>query len=120
VISTAAYLGMRDRLAAHTPQPDGPPSEQVREQALHENILAACRVRGWLVFHGSMAHRTRRTCGEPDFTILADRGRTLLVEAKAARGKLSMHQREVQALAAKLGHVVHVVHSMREFYAVIA
>jgi hypothetical protein len=86
-----------------------------REARLHADILNECRRRGWLPFHGSMAHATFRTPGEPDFIILAHGGRPLLVEAKAAKGKLSPAQRAVAAWAMRLGFQVHVVHSLAAF-----
>jgi len=97
---------------------DAAPPEK-RESELHEKIMAACRVRGWIYFHGSMATRTRRTIGEPDFIVLADGGRVFFVEVKTAKGKLSPEQFSMQHHAAKLGHTVHVVRSMGDFYKVI-
>lgn len=85
------------------------------ERELHASILSECRKRGWICLHGSMAHRTARTIGEPDFVILADAGRALLVEAKAKGGKLSEAQRNLHAWSAKLGHKVHVVRNLEEF-----
>lgn len=85
------------------------------EQDLHERIIRYCKDQGWAYFHGSMAHRAMRTIGEPDFTIVADRGRVFFVEAKSAIGKLRPEQRALQAWMVKLGHSLHVVRSMREF-----
>ena len=85
------------------------------EAELHEAILADCRRRGWLVFYGRMDTRTSRTVGEPDFTCLCDYGRTLLIECKTAKGKLSPAQQACIAHAKKNGHTVHVVRSFREF-----
>jgi predicted RecB family nuclease len=85
------------------------------ESELHRAIIDECQRRGWIVFHGSMAHRTYRTPGEPDFIILADGGATLLVEAKTRKGKLSTDQLGIQAWARKLDHTIHVIRSMEEF-----
>jgi hypothetical protein len=85
------------------------------ESALHADILRECKARGWLCLHGSMAHRTRRTPGEPDFVILADNGRVYLLEAKTRTGKLSVEQLGVMAWAKKLKHEMHVVRSFSEF-----
>jgi hypothetical protein len=85
------------------------------ESDLHGEILDECKRRGWIALHGSMAHRTYRNLGEFDFTILADCGRVLLVEAKAKRGKLSPEQRALHAWARKLGHTVYAVRSMSDF-----
>jgi hypothetical protein len=88
------------------------------EAELHESIRQECGRQGWLVFHGSMAHSTFRTEGEPDFVILAP-GHTLLIECKTRTGKLSTAQRAVHAWARNLGHTVYVVRSMEEFYSVL-
>ena len=87
----------------------------VREASLHEEIFDECRRRGWIALHGSMAERTCRTLGEPDFVILADGGRVLFVECKSRSGKLSPAQNALKFHAEKLGHTVHVVRSMEEF-----
>lgn len=86
-----------------------------RESVLHEEIYDECRRRGWIALHGSMAERTCRTLGEPDFVILADSGRVLFVECKSRNGKLSSAQAALKFHAEKLGHMVHVVRSMEEF-----
>jgi len=86
-----------------------------REAELHEKIFDECRRRGWIALHGSMAERTCRTLGEPDFVILADGGRVLFVECKSRSGKLSPAQTALKHHAEKLGHTVHVVRSMEEF-----
>jgi len=91
----------------------------VREAELHEEIFAECRRRGWIALHGSMAERTCRTLGEPDFVILADGGRVLFVECKTRTGKLSPAQAALKFHAEKLGHTVHVVRSLEEFLAVV-
>jgi hypothetical protein len=86
-----------------------------REARLHEEIFDECRARGWIALHGSMAERTCRTLGEPDFTILADGGRVLFVECKSRSGKLSPAQTVLKFHAEKLGHTIHVVRSKEEF-----
>lgn len=90
-----------------------------REAELHEEVFAECRRRGWIALHGSMAERTCRTLGEPDFVILADGGRVLFVECKTRTGKLSPAQAALKFHAEKLGHTVHVVRSMEEFFEVL-
>lgn len=92
------------------------PSDAVEQESqLHQEILADCKARGWLAFHGSMAHRTARTIGEPDFIVCADNGQVIFVECKTKTGKLSVEQQGVIAWAAKLGHTVHVVRSFVEY-----
>ena len=82
---------------------------------MHEEVFAECRRRGWIALHGSMAERTCRTLGEPDFVILADGGRVLFVECKTKTGKLSPAQAALKFHAEKLGHTVHVVRSLEQF-----
>lgn len=89
------------------------------ERKLHDDIAAECKRRGWLAFHGSMAHRTKRTVGEPDFVILANGGRLYLVEAKTRTGKLRTEQLAVAAWCRKLGHTFHIVRSIEEFKDII-
>lgn len=89
------------------------------ERDLHSQIFEECRRRGWIAFHGSMAERTHRTKGEPDFIILTDDKRALLVECKTATGKLTTEQQAMIAHARKLGHTIHVVRSMQEFSTII-
>ena len=86
-----------------------------RERDLHEEIFDECQRRGWIALHGSMAERTCRTLGEPDFTILADGGRVLFVECKTRSGKLSPAQAALKFHAEKLGHTIHVVRSLENF-----
>jgi hypothetical protein len=109
-IEYATLLARQKRLESPAP------AEGIsRESDLHEQIFAECRRRGWLAFHGAMSERTARTCGEPDFIILADAERVWLIECKTRIGKLSPAQQAISAWAAKLGHTVHVVRSFQEF-----
>ena len=87
----------------------------ISEASLHEEIFDECRQRGWIALHGSMAERSHRTLGEPDFTILAGGGRVLFVECKTRSGKLSPAQAALKFHAEKLGHTIHVVRSLDEF-----
>ena len=95
--------------------PAGQSTRAERECDLHEDIFDLCRQRGWIALHGSMAERTCRTLGEPDFTILAGDGRVLFVECKSRVGKLSPAQLALKFHAEKLGHTIHVVRSMEDF-----
>lgn len=87
----------------------------MNERDLHALIFDECRKRGWIAFHGSMAARTHRTEGEPDFQILMGDGRYLLVECKTADGKLSQAQQAMIVHAEKLKHMIHVVRSFEQF-----
>ena len=92
------------------------PEQHVKDEArIHDQIIGEVRRRGWIAFHGSMAHRTFRTPGEPDFVILGEGGAVFLVEVKTGTGKLSIDQQAIHGWARKLGHAVHVVRSLEEF-----
>ncbi len=86
------------------------------ESVLHDEIRQECVRRGWIGFHGSMAHQTHRTIGEPDWIILADNGRVLLIEGKTRSGKLSIEQAAIKVWANRLGHPVHIVRSIEQFH----
>jgi hypothetical protein len=92
----------------------------VKEEAkLHDSIVEYCKDRGWLYFHGSLAHRTYRTAGENDFHILAPGGRVFFIECKDKDGKCSIEQLGVIKHAAMLGHEIHVVRSMERFKEIV-
>lgn len=108
----------RDRNALNSiPTPSKSGSE--KESDIHEQIFDECRRRGWIALHGSMSERTHRTAGEPDFIILADGGRVVMVECKSRTGKLSAVQSALKHHAEKLGHTVHVVRSVGEFLEIV-
>ena len=89
--------------------------EDIREKKIHDQILAECALRGWLVIHSRMDMPSSVAIGCPDFVILTEGGRTLLVEAKSRTGKLRPEQRAWLAWAQKLGHPAAVVRSVQEF-----
>lgn len=93
--------------------PASPPV--IDESDLHNQIIDYCNSKGWGYLHGSMAARTHRTLGEPDFVILANGSQLRIVECKSKTGKLSKDQQAFAAQARRNGHVVYVVHNMEEF-----
>ncbi len=104
------------------------PSQHVRLEAdLHDQIFDECRRRLWVAFHGSMAARTHRTEGEPDFIILGHRKNAdgalepwvWLIECKSKTGKSSTAQIGIQTQAARNGHTVHVVRSFQQFLQIV-
>jgi hypothetical protein len=99
----------------------GVPIEPIEDESdLHNAIIDYCRERGWQYLHGSMAERTHRTLGEPDFIILAHGSQLRMVECKSKTGKLSLDQQGFIAHAKKNGHVVYMVRSMDEFVRLFA
>ena len=89
--------------------------QATNESKLHAEINDECKRRRWLAFHGSMAHRSRRTIGEPDYVIAAPDGRVFFIEAKTKTGKLSTEQLAVGHLLNALGQRYAVVRSISEF-----
>lgn len=112
------YNAYQARQCAKTRPIEEPEQASVgTEAALHNDVIAYCKSMGYVYFHGSMAHRTRRVEGEPDVLIFLPGGRFLMVELKTAKGKLSDEQRILHFLLARLGHTVHVVRSLKELVA---
>ncbi len=114
-IPTPTLARLNPHLFSQAALPPAARNGVISEASLHEEIFDECRARGWIALHGSMAERTCRTLGEPDFTILADGGRVLFVECKTRSGKLSPAQAALKFHAEKLGHTIHVVRSLEEF-----
>jgi len=117
-ISNAEYLQMQARLHRAAPPSCNEPTKG-SEAGLHGDIMQECKRRGWIYFHGAMSQATARTVGEPDFTILADKGRVFFMEVKTKIGKLSIDQRALAMLASHLGHTVHVVRSIGDFFTLV-
>ena len=90
-----------------------------KESQIHAAVVKECKARGWIVFHGAMNHRSMRTIGEPDLTVMADNGRVFFVELKTRTGKLSPEQLGLTMLAERLGHKIHVVRSLVEFREIV-
>ena len=117
-ISVHQYEEMQARLnrnklrEAPAPMPADAPD---CEGDLHETIVKECQRRGWLVFHGSMAHRTHRTIGEPDLIIPADSGVTFYIELKSRTGKPTPEQNAVSAYLFHHEHRHAFIRSVSEF-----
>jgi predicted RecB family nuclease len=85
------------------------------EKNLHDRILAECAARHWLVIHSRMDVPSTVGVGTPDFVILTQGARTLLVEAKAGKRNPTAEQLAWLAWAAKLGFRGAIVRSLDEF-----
>lgn len=90
-----------------------------RESTLHNQILAECDRRLWGYIHSRMDRRTTTRKGVCDFVILADGGRTFLIEAKMPGKKFSPEQLKFEAVARRNGHCVHRVETFDEFLKII-
>ncbi len=104
----------QNKLRDKTSDSDAPP-DPGREARLHMKILEECQHRSWIVIHSRMDRPTTLVCGAPDFIILSDQGRLLLVECKRAGAKLTVAQQGFAAWASRLGHTVFMVRSFKEF-----
>lgn len=87
----------------------------LKEAELHDEIERECRSRGWLYVHSRMDVPTTNQRGVPDFVVLADKGRTFLIECKSKTGKMTPEQEGFMRMAAMNGHVYDVVRSLQEF-----
>jgi len=86
-----------------------------KEAELHEAILHYCRSKGWCVAHCRMDKPSTSQIGTPDFIVAMPQGKTIWVEAKTAKGKLSLEQQAWLTALRKLGHKAGVVRHIQEF-----
>jgi hypothetical protein len=102
------------KTSTHSRETVGAPVED--EGLLHNQIITECKRRQWIAIHSRMDRAQTSNVGTPDFVIIADKGRTFFIECKSKTGKLSSEQLGMQAWASRLGHRIHVIRSMEEFY----
>ena len=103
----------------------------IPERQVQRAILAGLRLRfpEALVHHSPNAasdarHRFHMAKdgvlpGYPDLTVLLPHGRTLLLEVKTTKGRLSPAQRDIHDRLAAMGHAVAVVRSVDEALAAV-
>jgi hypothetical protein len=105
---------MQARLARNRHEPEAPPA---LEKDLHQDIMDYCDRQWprWKYVHSRTDKATRNEPGVPDFLIILPAQRVLLVECKRPGEKVSPAQRDWHAEAAKLDHIVCIVHDMQEF-----
>ena len=85
------------------------------ERQLHVAIAAYCRRADLPFIHSRMDRPTSIACGAPDFVIAMPGGKTLWLECKTAKGKLTTEQNAWLHWLKGKGHEAHVVRSMRQF-----
>lgn len=95
---------------------NAPHGTHKKEIDLHREILESCASNGWIALHGSMAHRTHRTIGEPDFCCIIPGG-VIFIECKRKGQKLRPEQAAFGAWLKTLGHTLYVVTSLEQFHA---
>jgi len=87
--------------------------DQGPESRLQANCLKYCKEHGWPVYHDWS--RKKNQAGWPDLFVFLPEGRMVLIERKAAGGKLRTEQQRLKRTLAWLGHTVHVVRSFKKF-----
>lgn len=118
-ISQFQFSEMQARLIKNKPVPKIIGECEINEATLHDRIISDCKARRWIYFHGSMAHKAMRTLGEPDFTVLADKGRVFFLEIKSRSGKLSAEQLALKCWAEMLGHPIHTIKTYAEYLGIV-
>ena len=103
--------------AKHSPQTRPVLSSGIpeSERDLQNEIIKCCQSNQWPIFRGSMAHRTFRNVGEPDFHVIIPWNQHLMIECKSRKGKLTTEQLGVKMQLEMVGCPVHVVRSLSEF-----
>lgn len=113
MITQEQYRSMLLRTTPPTDRPMLGPGPD-RESELHDDILAFCRRKGWLVVHSRMDRRTTQQAGVSDFIIISPDW-AWFVEAKRPGQKLRLEQAAFRAQVLKLGWPHAVVHNLQEF-----
>lgn len=95
--------------------------DNVAEVGLHHDIIKYCRAQypPWKYIHSRPDKRSTIATGCHDFTIFLPGGRVLCFECKDATGKLDSDQLIWRKELELLGHTVHIVRSMRDFFALL-
>lgn len=119
-LTLAEFLAVEARLNGRTRISLDAAKAAESEASLHNEIIEHCRAKGWIYFNGSMAHKTKRTLGEPDFTLLLPHGRVLFIECKGKNTKTSPGQLAMEAWMKNLGHTMSFVRSFEEFLKLVA
>ena len=115
-MTQAEYVAFLSRARRVNLRPDAPNNgEAESESDLHDQILAYCRQHHCYVVHSRMDRATTNAVGVPDFIIALPEGRTIWIEAKSKKGKLTPAQNGVRIALSSLGHTWTCVRSFQEF-----
>lgn len=92
------------------------------ESVLQGKIEAWCREWGrpCLSFRQSKHAKRMLPAGWPDMEIIMPGGKTLRIELKSARGRLSDEQKQLRLQFMALGHEIYECRSYRQFLQVIS
>jgi len=97
-----------------TPAQESEPVPITSEKALQTAVEALLRRLGWAYFHMPGQAARGNPIGWPDIIALGPAGKTLLIELKTAKGKLSPEQAHLFAKLHALDHSVHVCRSLSQ------
>ena len=112
------YLQLRRAMDAEARPDDDPEVPDVGpESKLQAKCLTYCKDRGYLVYHDWS--RKRNTAGWPDMFCFLPKSRLILVELKAAGGKLRAEQQALKRQLMYLGFKVYVVKSYKRFVEIL-
>jgi hypothetical protein len=115
-MSSAEYAAYLARGVALTPFAT---KEEASEKQLHQYILEECRRRDLPCVHARLDLPHSCGIGTPDFVVALPGGRTLWVEAKVGKNKLTRAQAAWMAMLIKHGHDTAVVRSFRQFISLL-
>ena len=85
------------------------------EAELHAQIIDECRRHDWYVVHERIGKHSQHAAGTPDFVIALPSARTLWVECKVGKKKLSPEQQSVGNWLTRDDHEFYTVRSLFEF-----
>lgn len=112
------YAAMAARLERANPKSNLFSQGVANESELHNQILDACKQRGWYVIHSRMDRPSTNGVGAPDFVVVTNAS-VVFIECKSKTGKLRPEQQAVAKWLETLGKKLHVVRSIQEFHEVV-
>lgn len=119
-MTLAEFLAAEARIQGKRGFVVAPPNAPESEAKLHRQIIEELDRRVWGYVHSRMDKRTTNKRGVCDFIILADGGRTFLIECKLPGKKFSQDQLIFETLSRHNGHTVHRVETFDEFLRIVA
>ena len=90
-----------------------------KEAELHRLILDECARRRFYVVHSRCDRSTTQQKGVPDMLVAMPDGKTLWIEVKVGKNKLTAEQNVTRHVLAALDHKFYVVRSLNEFLTII-
>lgn len=96
-----------------------PEAFEGREAQLHDLCLAEARRRRFYVVHSRTDQRTTQQKGIPDLILAIPDGKTLWIELKVGKNKLTVEQEAAGVALKALGHDFSECRSFDEFLKVI-